>query len=74
MRSTYPGLNIPTEWIACFDLLQQLIPKLLCQIVRWDKQKEGQIKCNTDGASKGNPGINLNGFYVRDCGGDLIYA
>ncbi|XP_019246545.1 PREDICTED: uncharacterized protein LOC109226206 [Nicotiana attenuata] len=34
----------------------------------------GWYKCNTDGASKGNPGPSSLGFYVRNDEGDVVYA
>ncbi|XP_075087987.1 uncharacterized protein LOC142169942 [Nicotiana tabacum] len=34
----------------------------------------GWYKCNTDGASKGNPGPSSLGFCVRDDEGDVVYA
>lgn len=52
IRSTYPSHNIPIEWVNCFDLLQQLKPKLLRKIVKWDKQDEGWVKCNKDGLAR----------------------
>ncbi|XP_059285588.1 uncharacterized protein LOC132039055 [Lycium ferocissimum] len=35
---------------------------------------QGWYKCNSDGASKGNPGPSSAGFCVRDSLGDFIYA
>ncbi|XP_075097951.1 uncharacterized protein LOC142175265 [Nicotiana tabacum] len=32
------------------------------------------FKCNSHGASKGNPGPSSYGYYIRDSAGDLIYA
>ena len=32
------------------------------------------MKCNTDGASKRNPGMSSYGYCIRDENGDLIYA
>ncbi|XP_059315813.1 uncharacterized protein LOC132066527 [Lycium ferocissimum] len=34
----------------------------------------GWFKCNTDGASRGNPGLSSVAFYIRDEFGNLIYA
>lgn len=36
--------------------------------------KEGWITCNTDGASKGNPGQGAYGFCIRNSADDLPYA
>lgn len=73
-RTSYPGLRILIEWMDCFDLLQQLRPKLLCKVVKWDKPDEERVKCNTEGSSNGNLGISSYGFCVRDYNGDLVYA
>ncbi|PHT47875.1 hypothetical protein CQW23_12083 [Capsicum baccatum] len=35
---------------------------------------KGGMKCNTDGASKGNPGPSLYGFCLRDHRADIICA
>lgn len=32
------------------------------------------MTCNTDGASKGNPGMSSYGYCIRDGNGDLTYA
>lgn len=40
----------------------------------WNFLDAGKIKCNTDGASKGNLGEGSYGFCIRDNKGDLIYA
>ncbi|KAH0715007.1 hypothetical protein KY284_007912 [Solanum tuberosum] len=42
--------------------------------VKWEMPCEGVIKCNTDGACRGNPGTGTYGFCLRNTVGDLIYA
>lgn len=32
------------------------------------------MKCNTNGVSKGNPGISTYVFFVRDSNGNLLYV
>ncbi|XP_075084295.1 uncharacterized protein LOC142167870 [Nicotiana tabacum] len=39
-----------------------------------EEKKCSWYKCNTDGASKGNPGPSSLGFCVRDDEGDVVYA
>ncbi|XP_060212051.1 uncharacterized protein LOC132639627 [Lycium barbarum] len=34
----------------------------------------GWFKCNTDGASRGNPGMSFAAFCIRNGRGDLMYA
>ncbi|KAL0444852.1 UNVERIFIED_CONTAM: putative ribonuclease H protein [Sesamum latifolium] len=43
-------------------------------IVHWRKPQEGWYKMNTDGASKGNPGISGAGGILRDQLGRVIFA
>lgn len=40
----------------------------------WKASKIGMVKCNIDGASRGNPGRSSYGFCFRDQKGDIIYA
>ncbi|KAH0781860.1 hypothetical protein KY290_001458 [Solanum tuberosum] len=66
--------NISYHWNGKFDLLQGYKPNLYYHIVKWSLPKLRWIKCNTDGASKGNPSEISYGFCVRDKNGDLLYA
>ncbi|XP_015165784.1 uncharacterized protein [Solanum tuberosum] len=43
-------------------------------MVSWKLYEEEWIKCNTDGASKGDPGQSTYGFYSKNNEGNLIYA
>ncbi|KAH0755025.1 hypothetical protein KY290_025295 [Solanum tuberosum] len=56
------------------DTLQNYKPLLHYRVIRWTKPSEGWVTCNTDGASKGNPGISSYGYCIRDMNGDLMYA
>ncbi|XP_075098976.1 uncharacterized protein LOC142175870 [Nicotiana tabacum] len=49
-------------------------PILITTRVTWQLPFHGWYKCNTDGASKGNPGPSSLGFCVRDDEGDVVYA
>ncbi|XP_060190462.1 uncharacterized protein LOC132619635 [Lycium barbarum] len=42
--------------------------------VRWNLPPLGWCACNTDGASRGNPGRSAYGFCLRDAEGNLLYA
>ncbi|KAH0649910.1 hypothetical protein KY284_029822 [Solanum tuberosum] len=75
IKIKYPWIrNIPFQWSGMFDLLQEYRPTLYYRIAHWTRPEEGWIKCNTDGASKGNPGMSSYGFCLRDKNGDVIYA
>lgn len=43
-------------------------------MVRWRLSGAESIKCNTDGASKGNPRVSAYGFYLRYQEEDLIFV
>lgn len=49
-------------------------PKLYHYLAQWNFLEEGKVKCNTDGASKGNSGESAHRFCIRDYKRDLIYA
>ncbi|KAH0650587.1 hypothetical protein KY284_030499 [Solanum tuberosum] len=65
---------MPYHWPQVLDRLQSYKPTLHYQMVSWRKPSEGWVTCNTDGASKGNPGVSSYGYCIRDMNGDLIYA
>lgn len=50
------------------------MPKLKVVKVLWEFPMEGWIKVNSDGASRGNPGMSAISFCVRDDRGDIIHA
>ncbi|KAH0678922.1 hypothetical protein KY284_020007 [Solanum tuberosum] len=41
-------------------------PSFQHKIVRWSPPSVGWLKCNTDGASRGNPGPSAAAFCIRD--------
>nr|XP_009793482.1 PREDICTED: uncharacterized protein LOC104240345 [Nicotiana sylvestris] len=49
-------------------------PSSLSKIMAVLLSFHGWYKCNTDGASKGNPGLRSLGFCVRNDEGDVVYA
>ncbi|KAK4721618.1 hypothetical protein R3W88_011851 [Solanum pinnatisectum] len=66
--------KVPYQWMEIVDMLQRYKPTLHYHIVNWKLPEEGRIKCNTDGASKGNPGHSAYEFCMRNNNGDLVYA
>uniref|UniRef100_M1AL57 RNase H family protein n=1 Tax=Solanum tuberosum TaxID=4113 RepID=M1AL57_SOLTU len=66
--------HISHHWTEMVDTLQRYKPTLYYHIVSWRPPEEGWITCNTDGASKGNPGQSAYGFCIRNIEGDLIHA
>ncbi|KAH0715454.1 hypothetical protein KY284_008359 [Solanum tuberosum] len=62
------------QWSEMVEVLQNYKPTLHYHLASWKPPSEGWITCNTDGASKGNPGKSAYGYCIRDGNGDLIYA
>ncbi|KAL0291297.1 UNVERIFIED_CONTAM: putative ribonuclease H protein [Sesamum radiatum] len=54
--------------------IQQKVQRQKAIIVHWRKPPEGWYKLNTDGASKGNPGISGADGILRDQSGKVIFA
>ncbi|XP_060170522.1 uncharacterized protein LOC132601460 [Lycium barbarum] len=63
--------NIPNKWGELIRLMESKRAKLKITKVLWDFPPTGWIICNTDGASRGNPGISSHAFCLRDELGDL---
>lgn len=73
-RCVYPKLqDLPAGWSNMVAYLEKYKPKLYFLPVSW-KPIEGILKCNTDCASRGNPGRSTYGFCIRNSTGNLIYA
>ncbi|XP_019241256.1 PREDICTED: uncharacterized protein LOC109221250 [Nicotiana attenuata] len=71
----YPWLsNIPLMWPHMIKFFENYKPFVITKKVTWQLPYEGWYKCNTDGASRGNPGPSSYGFCVRNHEGDLVYA
>lgn len=74
IRVTYPWISCPRNWNNTISILQNYIPKLYVENIVWRKPKEGKVKCNCDGASKGNPGRSSYAFCVRNHQRGLLWA
>lgn len=56
VKLKYPWMKeIPNQWPQLIHYLEQYRPLIRSQLVRWVKPDAGWFKCNTDGASRGNP-------------------
>ncbi|XP_070045233.1 uncharacterized protein [Nicotiana tomentosiformis] len=74
-RIKFPWLShIPVLWPEMIQFFEAYKPILITRKFTWQLPRERWYKCNTGGASKGNPGPSSLGFCVRDDAGDLIYA
>lgn len=74
VKVKYPWIEAPKEWEGIISVLQGYKPKIYYLAMKWDLPEQGWIKCNTDGASRGNPGESSYDFCIRDSYGDLISA
>ena len=51
------------------------MPLQQCRLIRWQAASKGFLLLNTDGYSKGNPGVSSGGKgVVRDEGGKVLLA
>ncbi|KAH0777413.1 hypothetical protein KY290_008824 [Solanum tuberosum] len=50
------------------------MPRMKVTKVLWEYPPEGWLKYNTDGASRGNPGLSSYAFCLRNDRGDIKYA
>lgn len=66
--------NIPLLWPDMFRYFEGYKPYVVSNGVQCQLPKERWYKCNTDGASRGNPGPSSYGFCVRDDSGDVVFA
>lgn len=62
------------SWPEIIENLEKYRPRYKFRIVRWTLPPINWLKCNTDGATKGNPGPSSAAFCIRDPNGDLIIA
>uniref|UniRef100_M1D7E5 Reverse transcriptase n=1 Tax=Solanum tuberosum TaxID=4113 RepID=M1D7E5_SOLTU len=66
--------QIPTNWPQVVALIDGFRPKFKAKWVRWYPPPCGWWKCNTNGASRGNPGPSSAAFCVRNHEGYLLCA
>ncbi|KAH0636108.1 hypothetical protein KY290_036536 [Solanum tuberosum] len=74
VKGKYPWITLPNEWNGIIHLLKNYKPKIHWKAVRWELPEQGWIKCNADGACRGNPGESAYAFCIRNSSGDLIEA
>lgn len=68
------SLEVSNNWTQMVDLLTNYRPVFSSRIVQWSPPPNGWLKCNTDGASRGNPGPSFAAFCLRDSNGNLVVA
>nr|XP_016479791.1 PREDICTED: uncharacterized protein LOC107801042 [Nicotiana tabacum] len=74
-RVRYPWLpNIPLIWPDMVRYFEGYKPYVITKGVTWQLPYKRWFKCNTDGASRGNPGPGSYDFCVRDNAGDVVFV
>ncbi|WMV30097.1 hypothetical protein MTR67_023482 [Solanum verrucosum] len=75
VKLKYPWIKvIPNQWPQLVQHFEQYRPLIKSQVVIWRKPEIGWLKCNTDGACRGNLGERSAAFCIRDADGNLVYA
>ncbi|XP_059291999.1 uncharacterized protein LOC132045436 [Lycium ferocissimum] len=62
------------RWSTLVQSLQNYSPRTKVIHVKWEPPELGWVKCNTDGASRGNPGRGSWSFCIRDENANLLVA
>nr|XP_027118549.1 uncharacterized protein LOC113735759 [Coffea arabica] len=57
-----------------YEWSRDLLPRYRFQVVGWKAKAAGLLMLNTDGCSKGNPGVSGDGGVLRDAAGVLYFA
>jgi len=74
IRLKFNLLSFPNNWPQMIFQLEKYRPVFHSKVVRWIPPPVGWLKCNTDGASRGNPGPSSVAFCVRNHDGNLVGA
>ncbi|KAH0776334.1 hypothetical protein KY290_007745 [Solanum tuberosum] len=75
LKMLYPWIKLDIrDWPELIAKIKKYRPKIYVHSVVWKPPVAQRLKFNTDGASRGNPGMSSFGFCIRDGRGDLRYA
>lgn len=64
----------PISWLDMLRVLENHYTRMKVTKVLQECKPLGWLKCNTDGASRGNPGLSSYAFCLRVEKGDVKYA
>ncbi|KAK4721575.1 hypothetical protein R3W88_011808 [Solanum pinnatisectum] len=70
LRNVFPE----NDWPNLVHFFEGYKPTVVPNVIYWKPPMERTYKCNSDGASKGNPGQSAGGFCIRKWKGELIFA
>ncbi|XP_059295472.1 uncharacterized protein LOC132048805 [Lycium ferocissimum] len=74
-RTKHPWMkNLSNSWPHLVQQPEDYRPQMIFTLVQWTSPPQGWFKCNSDGASKGNPGPSSSAYCVRDSVGESINA
>lgn len=65
---------MPSSWCDMVYWLNQYSHRIVCKVVYWNLPAKETFKCNSDGASKDNPGLSSGAYCVRNDSGGFIFA
>lgn len=74
IKTLYPWIEMPRNWEGILEVIKGDMPRLHYHAVLWELPQMGKMKCNMDGANRGNPGESAYNFCVRNHAGHLIYS
>ncbi|KAH0679277.1 hypothetical protein KY284_020362 [Solanum tuberosum] len=74
MKTRFKMVCDSTSWLQIVEALEGYSPNYSFRIVRWLSPPINWLKCNTDGASRGNPRPSSTAFCIRNHLGNLIVA
>ncbi|KAH0715838.1 hypothetical protein KY284_008743 [Solanum tuberosum] len=74
LQLRHPRRKGPSDWPGMLSELEKYRPRMKVTKVLWEYPPEGWLKYNTDGASRGNPGLSSYAFCLRNDRGDIKYA
>lgn len=75
VKTTFPCIKgVPFLWGSIVDHLSNYRPKLYIMAITLTPAKGGWVTCNTNGASRGIPGVNAYNYCIRNECGNLFYA
>ncbi|WMV49196.1 hypothetical protein MTR67_042581, partial [Solanum verrucosum] len=69
-----PSMKSGGCWAEILKAMEDYRPRVKVIQVKWEYPQTGWIKYNTNGASKGNPGVSSYAFCLRNERGDIMYV
>ncbi|XP_059284799.1 uncharacterized protein LOC132038092 [Lycium ferocissimum] len=74
LEKMFPQIPPYMKWYHFFELIEKARNSFSIIQVKWNPPNNGWVKINSDGCSKGNPGLSGGGGVIRDHLGNLVMA